>query len=459
MEKNQIKICCDPYNKKIQYYWCEENGQWVDLTESEDSPLNSRKFVNASLSQISFSLLEIFVKNYYNKTVGLEIVFEGTLDDYEDLLKVKKSHFDKYDIEINKGTRKMNVAEDVMPQIEGIFKEVEEYFAEYPDEDTEKKIYKYRETVRPEIALCIMGLYSSGKSAFVNSLIGTELLPSDSDPATAKIYRIEESEKKKITFGFQGEQYTIEFCGNKWKSNKSLDSDILTKIKNTLEEQDCKNEDELMYWTIYSLNDYAKMEGQKMHNELVECAREYMNSKSLKPDSNDKDGIKCLLNNIRIKELIAKGKVSQNLLDNVIRVSTAFTCSSMPIDKFKFIIYDTPGSDSVQFREHVEVLKESLEQQTNGLPIFVTDPAAMDKDGNNDLMCIIDELGGALDLANIMLVVNKSDTESPTSLKRKAENKENLVLTKEVHTQWLEVLWLQILVKLHVVRIREMLKL
>lgn len=82
------------------------------------------------------------------------------------------------------------------------------------------------------------------------------------------------------------------------------------------------------------------------------------------------------------------------------------------------------------FREHADILKDSLEQQTNGLPIFVTNPDSMDETDNNDIMSIINEMGGALDVSNMMLVVNKSDEKSGSTLKKKIENKDNLVLTK-----------------------------
>ena len=92
MEKNQIKIVCNPYYKLIKYLWLEENGVWVNLCESEDSALNEDRFtVDASLSRNAFALLNVLSKNYYNKTVGLRIIFEGTEDDFTDLDVVRKS--------------------------------------------------------------------------------------------------------------------------------------------------------------------------------------------------------------------------------------------------------------------------------------------------------------------------------------------------------------------------------
>jgi hypothetical protein len=147
-------------------------------------------------------------------------------------------------------------------------------------------------------------------------------------------------------------------------------------------------------------------------------------------DESDDRYIEKLLKKYRIKELVEKGKMQPNKLGPVIYVSTSFVVSNMPTDKFKFVIYDTPGSNSVQFREHADILKDSLEQQTNGLPIFVTTPDSMDEKDNKEIMDIIEELGGALDVSNMMLIVNKADEKAPETLEEKARNKDNLVLTK-----------------------------
>ena len=431
MEKNKIKIVCNPYNKRIQYYWFEENEQWKDLCDSEDSALNVDKYTkNVSLPRIAFDLLNILVGNYCNKTVGLEIFFEGTEDDYNDLEVVRKNHFSQYDIELVKGTKTIKLAKEVMPQIEKIFSDVENYFKDYPDENTETLIAKYRETVRPEIALCIMGLYSSGKSAFINSLLGKELLPSDSDPATAKVYKIEESKRAEISFEFLGEEYLIEYSGSEWKTSKGLDNEILTLIKEKLDKEEELSEDKLMYLTLLELNKYAKKEGDRQHKELVKVAKDLSLLGGTKKNESEDKYIEELLKKRRIKDLEKEGKITANNLGEVIKVRTTFKHSFLPLDKFQFVIYDTPGSNSVQFREHAEVLKNSLEQQTNGLPIFVTTPDSMDEKDNTELIAIINELGGALDVSNMMLVINKSDDKAKATLEKKVENQDSLVLTK-----------------------------
>ena len=430
MEKNQIKICSDPYRKHIYYFWYEENGRWSDMEDMDDSPLNADEFITSSISHKAYDIYKVIIDKLYNPTVGIKIIFEGTDDDYVDMLSIKEMYFSEYDLEIERGTRKMKSAKVVMPQIEKSFVELNTFFREYPDEAIETIIQKYSETVKPEIAICVMGLYSSGKSAFINSLIGQEILPSDSDPATAKIYKIRESKELSISFGYQNEDYRIDFSGTKWKCNKNPNSDIMQLITRFINENTPETEDQFMYWTLYALNEYAKQEGKIRHDKLIECAEKVLSTTELKNLKNDEEKIEKLLRKYRIKDLVKQKELAANKLDDVIEVSVNFAHSLLPLDKFKFVIYDTPGSNSVMFREHADILKDSLEQQTNGLPIFVTNPDSMDETDNKDIMEIINELGGALDISNMMLVVNKSDEKSRVTLQKKVDNRENLILTR-----------------------------
>lgn len=424
MEKNCIRICSDPYKKHIDYFWYEENGEWNNME------VNTENLISLPISHNAYDILSWIREDLYNPTVGMRIIFEGTDDDYEDFSSIKEQYFSDYDIELEEGSRKLKSAKDVMPQIENSYSILKDYFDEYRDPEIEATLSKFTDAVKPEIALCVMGLYSSGKSAFINSLVGKEILPSASDPATAKIYKIRESDEQYILFRFQDEDYKIEFEGAQWKSNKNPDSEIIKLISEKINKNSPKTEEQHMYWTLCALNEFAKGEGKSKHKELIACAEKYLDKSQIDNSRNDEEKIEKLLRNHRIKELLANRELSPNKLDDVIEVYISFNKSYMPLDKFKFVIYDTPGSNSVMFREHADILKDSLEQQTNGLPVFVTTPENMDSNDNVDIISIIDKLGGALDRSNMMLVVNKADQETQEELISKNENKDNLVVTK-----------------------------
>ena len=60
----------------------------------------------------------------------------------------------------------------------------------------------FRELLRDDcFRIFVIGSTNSGKSAFVNSLIGENLMPVSSRSCTAIAYRVEKSEKKSLTFG------------------------------------------------------------------------------------------------------------------------------------------------------------------------------------------------------------------------------------------------------------------
>ena len=269
MEKNCIKICSDPYKKHIYYFWYEENGAWSDMEELDDSPLNDKRFISLPISHNAYDMLKVITEKLYNPTVGLRIIFEGTDDDFSDFSSVRDLYYSDFDIELERGSKIMKPAKEVMLQIEDSYAKLKKFFEEYPDPNTEAIVNKYTDAVKPEIAICVMGLYSSGKSAFINSIIGREVLPSDSDPATAKIYKIREANHHMIVFYFQGEEFRIEFKEKKWKANKNPNSEIIKLVTETINRNSPESEDQYLYWTLFALNEFAKKEGRERHDALL----------------------------------------------------------------------------------------------------------------------------------------------------------------------------------------------
>lgn len=429
MGKNAIRICSDPYRRHIDYYWYEENGTWSDLSEKDGASINTTRFISSQIPQIAYDVLQKIEE--MKSPAGIKVIFEGTDDDYERLSFIREAYYADRGIELERGERTMRSAEEVMAQIEASFRKLEEYFKKYSDREMEEDLAKYRETVRPEIVLCVAGLYSSGKSAFINSLIGQEILPSASDPATAKIYEIWSSEECKIAFMFQNEKYEMRFDDKTWRANKASDSEIMKLIKNKMEEMNPKSTEQLMHWTLLALNDYAQIEGEERKKELLDCCNQLLVVKESEEDEKDEDErIEALLKEHSINELIKDGYLTKNKLGDSVEVSVDFRHSYLPLDMFKFVIYDTPGSNSAMFREHMDILQETLKQQTNGLPIFVATPDNMDGKENKKLLKKIDQMGTALDMSNMMVVVNKSDEKAKTDLLEKGEKKDKLAVTK-----------------------------
>lgn len=389
-DKNQIKIKCNPYSQIIEYYRLDsEDDVWSPLTSFE-SPFSKSEFTNTSLQHKAFEIIHHMNKLYNPGNVGLDIFFEGTAEDRKDLTEIVNEYYSDCNIQIIPGDMYLLSATDVKKQIEDIFSYMNTMFSEYPNNEVTESINKFSETVRPTIPICVMGLYSAGKSAFINSLIGIELLPSASDPTTAKTYTISSGSKYEIKFTYtdknnNSKNVVLTFGENTYKVSQSGELEIITSLE--------------------EIKNYESIE-ERMYNAL------------------------SIINNFDMdynRNLPENQKVWR--VSDLIEVSLPIQASLLPFTEFDFVIYDTPGSNSASNTDHTEVLKKAMEGQTNGLPIFVTTPDNMDGKDNNELIKTIEELGGALDKSNLMIVVNKADEKDCQTLEEKKENFKNLAVS------------------------------
>ena len=82
------------------------------------------------------------------------------------------------------------------------------------DDGIKKDLNKVSDALKDIIPICVFGNYSAGKSAFINAIIGEEILPSGDNPVTAKVYKIERSkfpDNARIKFEYKGEIIEILF--------------------------------------------------------------------------------------------------------------------------------------------------------------------------------------------------------------------------------------------------------
>jgi len=344
---NQIKINCDPYNKQIKYYWLEEKDVWSDLTKNNNSPFNDNRFTSNELQRIGPELLKKLKDEYAKNGSKLKIIFEGCDDDYKylsiELDNINPANKQKCVFILEKGEVKYRSAEEVMPEIESAYENLYKYFREYKNNEVESILKKFTEATKTDvIPICVMGTYSSGKSTFINSLLGMEILPSEEDPTTAKIHRIkighDNEDDNKIIFSFNGKEYSLTY--KNYSSYINNECGFVHNIIQEVIDKSPRNEEQFMFHTLDALN--------KQANE-------------------NKDPNECLgdIIEIHIKNL----KHSQ-----------------LPLDKYKFVIYDTPGSNSETYEKHFDVLVRALSQQTNGLPIILTQRNSMDSKDNSKLV-------------------------------------------------------------------------
>lgn len=423
MEKNTIRIECNPYTKRVKYYWKNDSGEnaWSDLAEIPTSPFSKSKpeyknFSEATLAHKAYEILEQLDKQYNKGNNGLDIVIDGTTEDYEELKDVLESSFSESRMECYQGDSYILTAKETMPQIERIYSSLEKLLSSYDDDEISELIAKYTETVRPEISICVMGLYSSGKSSFINSLIGKEILPSASDPATAKIYKISCEDSVWLDFEFDKVKYHIDFYEHGWKINVSPDAELVNSILGAI--SNISGQESMVYEALKVLNEFAIAEGKERKDILEKEA--------------EKEGkeLDVYLGEHSIEELIKNNVIKEYRLADMISIAIPFCENTLlPIKSFKFVIFDTPGSNSEMHKEHVEILKKALADRTNGLPIFVTNADTLDYKDNAPVIELIEKMGTALDRTSTMIVVNKADEKSKSSLIQKREKTSELKVT------------------------------
>ncbi|MCD8396907.1 MAG: dynamin family protein [Lachnospiraceae bacterium] len=374
MERNKIKIRCNPYTKTISYQqWkTDENDVlgWYDL--GNKSPLVlEEKYIHTSIQHSAIEIINRINGAYNRGGRGLTIVFEGTADDYHDIQNIIDRFFADKDVSLEKGEYSIRSAKEIMPEINAIFVNLANVFYDNESEVNRNYIKKYIEVTKETIPVCVTGVYSSGKSAFINALLGAEFLPSDTAPKTARIYRISMLEGAgRITFKNHIENIVLSFEDHKYKIEGELDSELFYNLCNQLDmKMDCDITEKL-YISLGIINDYAK-KGEDFISELVAVEIPYI-----------------------------KGKMNNS--------------------NYRFIFYDTPGSDADSHADHFELLKKALGDQTNGLPIVVTTPTDMDR-GTKELLKELEKVNGQLDVADAMVVVNKSDQVNPEKLKNSNE--------------------------------------
>lgn len=246
-----------------------------------------------------------------------------------------------------------------------------ESFAKQIDEEIKNIEEKITSLSDNRVSLCFTGVYSAGKSALINALLGYKILPEDIKSETAKMFRIyspEKENKEKIVFDLCN-VYTV----LQWN-----DSDRVFEFKKGPSENVTRKE-------IQELLNEVKKQGKRKDEQ-----------------------IKCLLDKLNGYEEVS----------SEIRIEFP-----VPLDKdtVQFTIYDTPGTDS-NYAAHQSVLTEALENQTQSILIFVAKPDGLEGSGNNALLNYLKEAESkhsktSIDISRSLFVINKVDGQTADARK------------------------------------------
>lgn len=195
-----VKIISNPYKKNIKFKRFDDVAQcWIDINidTCPNSKLLRDKLLNGFFPFKVKDIVDEIIAEYHINNKCIEVVFEGTEDEYKELAELCKSDEYADTITLIKSDAYLENARDILPEINELYNNnirplINQSVTDY--EKVSKDIDKYSDASNDIIPICVLGNYSAGKSTFINALIGSEILPSGDEPVTAKIYRIKQSE-------------------------------------------------------------------------------------------------------------------------------------------------------------------------------------------------------------------------------------------------------------------------
>ena len=363
-----IKIISNPYKKEVQYkQWisCESGWQNIDVQSTPNSKLISKSLVKGFFPFKAKQIVELIAEEYGVEGESLTIEFEGSDDEYQELVRVCGLNTTEYEILPKRSEYGLANARDILPEVKSLFKEMSPLIHQSvtDTEKIERDLTRFSDASSDVVPICVLGNYSAGKSTFISALVGSEILPSGTEPITAKVYKIARS------------QY----------SDRALIQ--------------CKYYDYDMS-VVFTDGDSKVIEGMA-GNPLAEELTQALSDM-------DKDSIPIRMNKALSVINDYEGNNDESHVSDLIEVEIPFSTGVLAQSQHPFVIFDTPGSNSASNARHLKVLKDAMSNMTNGLPIFLCTAETLDSTDNENLYHIIDDLE-ELDNRFTMIVVNKAD--------------------------------------------------
>ena len=363
----RIKIISDPYENKITYMkWNDNSGGSWEPINNENSKLLNEKFTGGVFTFNVKKIVDIIYDEFRIGNDVIFLLFEGTNDEYNELKTVCMDECYNGLIRAKKSLRYLRNARDILPEVKEIFDLMQPLIDESVKDDSkiarEKQLFK--DVTKTDIPICVLGNYSSGKSTFINSLIGYEVLPSGDDPLTAKIHRIERSkfdDRASVCFDYKDNRVRITF-------------------------------------EAHGMPEFSMSKDSELYTILYESVEPY-----------SERSIACRVN--RILEAINSGDNAEIMRDvsDMIEISVPFNKEGVFGSSLnKFVIFDTPGSNAASNLDHIKVLKKAMVDLSNGLPVYVSEYNSLDTTDNEKLCSEIKNMP-ELDSRFSMIIVNKAD--------------------------------------------------
>ncbi len=402
----ELMIMYHPVKKEIRFM-AKVKGDFIDVPYkmcpnlAKYAPENGEFLLQNQGNQFLADMWEQFSHD------KISLVFKGTKVDYDDFAE-KITEYNK-----SVGEERISIKDFIeLPSVAEIFSQIDKYCDEtitlfdtelqgsdiqtlYQNrkEEFEKKRKKLNSS---DINLCLVGTYSSGKSTFINTLIGKRILPESINSETAKMFRIQNDEVPSVLFSIK-------------KRNKSecVEVSVTWDI-----------EKKKFSFSASGECDYTrKLIQNEINNALVFHLLQHEQLYQI---------LKCLNNvpNVPSQEC-------EEYIDGIIEVHYP-----IPLDEnLSFTFYDTPGTDS-NSNEHLLVLRKALHQQTNSILVILYEPTKMEGTGNSVLYKLINSSRESaetkdkvhIDLSRSLHIINQADTRCLADLNNLRDKKVEISL-------------------------------
>ena len=397
-------IMYHPVKKEIRFL-AKAKGEFVEIPYAmcpwlnQYGPDNGEFLLQNHGNKFFDDIWEQFLRDNVN------LVFKGTKVDYEDFVKKVR----EYNKSVNEDRFKVTQFIE-LPSVTEIYTAIadfcdatlETFDNELQNSDIRKSFVerktefesKKAKLNNSDVNLCLVGTYSSGKSTFINALIGKRILPESINSETAKMFRIKNAKEPAVSFVI--------------KKGSDPDTSVIANIVWDNEKKrfafHADGECEITQEKINSEVNSAIMFRLQQHEQLYQVLKKLNDIPNMGTDENEE------------------------YIDGIIEVSFP-----IPLDEnINFTFYDTPGTDS-NSNEHLLVLQKALAQQTNSILIVLYEPTKMEGTGNSILYNLINSSNReneatTIDLTRSLHVINQADTKSLTDLQLLKKKKVEVTL-------------------------------
>lgn len=157
---------------------------------AENSKLGERTASGLRLQEWVEDLPRLLIDEYNDR--DFDIVFHGTLLDFEDLTEVFTQAYDRGELTAKIDRKPAKETKDKEALIEQVFQKIQQGpFDELRDREV---INAFEHAKSGDFEVCVVATMSAGKSTLINSMLGTKLMPSKQEACTAIITKIKDND-------------------------------------------------------------------------------------------------------------------------------------------------------------------------------------------------------------------------------------------------------------------------